>query len=178
MRILFSFLILIYFSTSVQSQERRNIIWFTEKSGTSTSGFNEGQTVPNLSIKDVYKKRTNLHDQLNKLTILDLRSIDCQACVKNNKYLKKFYEKHSINIISIYNEERSQLVKDYAKKNGLIWSNVQDNAPKREKFEKQLNLEDEYPDYIIISRDKKVLKVFGGAKGAGKLGVFLQQYFQ
>ena len=177
MRVLFSFLIFIFLANNVQGQERRNIIWFTEKSPTSNFGFEKGQTVPNLSIKDVYKKRFQLHDNLSKLTIIDFRSINCKDCVKSNNYLKKFYEKYPINIISIYDDQRSVLIKDYSKKNQLIWTNVQDNAPPRELFKKQIGLNDANPDYIIIGPDKKVLRVFQGGKEIGKLGAFLQTHF-
>jgi len=61
-----AFLFLFCFAFQTQAQEKRNIIWFTEKGGTVEKGFSEGQTVPNLSIKDVFKKRFNLHDQLDK----------------------------------------------------------------------------------------------------------------
>lgn len=176
MRILFSILFLLYFSSSLLSQEKRNIIWFTEKSPTATYGFEEGQTVPNLSLKDVNKRRFNLYDQVDKLTIIDFRKTDCQACAKNNKYLQRFYKQYAINIISIYDDVRSKTVKDYATKNKMIWTNIQDNAPARELFRKQLGLT-ESPDYIVISPDKEVLKVFKSGKEAGRLGVFLQQYF-
>ena len=176
MRVLFSICILLFFSSSIHSQERKNIIWLTAKSPTSTFGFSEGQTVPNLSIKNVNKRRFNLHDELDKLTIIDFRSIDCQSCVKSNKYLQRFYKQYSINIISIYDDTRSVMVKDYAKKNGMNWTNVQDNSLPRELLKKKIGLT-ESPDFIIISPDKKVLKVFKSGNVAGKLGAFLQQHF-
>jgi len=178
MRFLFSIMILLFVSSAAFSQQKRNIIWFTAKSSATTEGFKEGQTVPNLSIKDVHKRRFNLHDELDKLTIIDLRKMDCKSCTQNNKYLQRFYKQYSINIISIYNDVRSVEVKNFAKKNGMNWTNVQDDAPPKEIFKKQLGYADGQPSYIVLSPDKKVLKVFYAEKSAGKLGVFLQQYFK
>jgi peroxiredoxin len=178
MKFLFSIIILLFISTTVQSQQKRNVIWFTAKSSTTTEGFKEGQTIPNLSIKDVHKRRFNLHDELDKLTIIDLRKMDCKTCTQNNKYLQSFYKKYALNIISIYNDSRSVEVKTFAKSNGMNWTNVQDDAPPKELLKKQLDYADDEPSYIIISSEKKVLKVFYTGKSAGKLGVFLQQYFK
>jgi len=171
-------MILLFFSTTALSQQKRNVIWFTSKSPSTTEGFKEGQTVPNLSIKDVHKRRFNLHDELDKLTILDLRKMDCKTCTQNNRYLQRFHKQYSLNIISIYNDTRSVEVKNFAKKNGMIWTNVQDDAPPKEIFKKQLGFAEGQPSYIILSPEKKVLKVFYDKKSAGKLGVFLQQYFK
>lgn len=178
MRLLFSIMILLFISTSAQSQQKRNVIWFTAKSSANTEGFKKGQTIPNLSIKDVHKRRFNLHDELDKLTIIDLRKMDCQACTKNNKYLQSFYKKYPLNIISIYNDSRSVEVKNFAKGKGMNWTNVQDDAPPKEILKKKLGYSEGEPSYIVISPDKKVLKVFYSGKSAGKLGVFLQQYFK
>lgn len=176
MRVLFSLLVILFFASNLFSQEKRNIIWFTAKSPSEATGFNEGQTVPNLSIKDVNKKRFKLHDQLNKLTVIDFRNMKCQTCAKNTNYLKRFYKQYAINIISIYDDARSVEVKSYAAKNGMNWTNVQDDAPPRDLLKKQLNL-NESPDYIVLSPDKKVLKVFKDGNTVGKLGAFLQQHF-
>lgn len=177
MRILLSMLIILFLSTNVLSQQKKNIIWFTEKSATATKGFKEGQTVPNLSLKDVYMKRTKLHDNLDKLTIIDFRNTNCQSCTKNIKFLKKFYQQYAINIISIYDDTRAVAVKKFANKNGMNWKNVQDDAIPRELLKKQLGLTKDDTAYIIISPNKKVLKVFNNRKGIGMMGVFLQQYF-
>jgi len=69
-------------------------------------------------------------------------------------------------------------VKSFAQKNGMNWTNVQDNAPIKELFRKQLGFDETGPDYIIISSDKKVLKVFNSGKTIGKLGAFLQNHFK
>jgi len=178
MRFLFSIMILLFVSSSAFSQQKRNVIWFTAKSASTAEGFKEGQTVPNLSIKDVHKRRFNLHDEVDKLTIIDLRKMDCQSCTKNNKYLQRFYKQYALDIISIYGDTRSVEVKNFAKKNGMNWTNVQDDAPPKELFKKQLGYAESDASYIVISSDKKVLKVFYGEKSAGKLGVFLQQHFK
>ena len=178
MRFLFSFMILFFVSSVVFSQQKRNVIWFTSKSPSAIEGFKEGQTVPNLSIKDVHKKRFNLHDELDKVTIIDLRKMDCKTCTKNNKYLQRFYKQYPLNIISIYNDNQSVEVKKFAKKNGMIWTNVQDDAPPKEIFKKQLGYAEGKPSYIVLSPDKKVLKVFYDEKSVGKLGAFLQQHFK
>ncbi len=178
MRFLFSIMILFFISSAAFSQQKRNVIWFTAKSASTSEGFKEGQTVPNLSIKDVHKRRFNLYDELDKLTIIDLRKMDCKTCTQNNKYLQRFYKQYSLNIISIYNDSRSVEVKNFAKKNKMMWTNVQDDAPPKEIFKKKLGYADNQPSYIVLSPDKKVLKVFYAEKSAGKLGVFLQQYFK
>ncbi len=178
MRFLFSIMFLLFISSTAQSQQKRSIIWFTAKSASTTEGFKEGQTIPNLSIKDVHKRRFNLHDELDKVTIIDLRKMDCKTCTQNNKYLQSFYKKYPLNIISIYNDSRSVEVKTFAKNNGMNWTNVQDDAPPKEYLKKQLGYADGDPSYVVISPDKKVLKVFYSGKSAGKLGVFLQQYFK
>lgn len=178
MRFLFSIMILFFISSTAFSQQKRNVIWFTSKSASVTEGFQEGQTVPNLSIKDVHKRRFNLHDELDKVTIIDLRKIDCKTCTQNNKYLQRFYKQYSLNIISIYDDNQSIEVKKFAKKNAMIWTNVQDDAPPKETLKKKLGQASDQPIYIVLSPDKKVLKVFDDAKSAGKLGVFLQQYFK
>lgn len=178
MRFLFSIIILFFVSSVAFSQQKRNVIWFTSKSLSATEGFKEGQTVPNLSIKDVHKRRFNLYDELDKLTIIDLRKMDCEACTENNKYLQRFYQQYPLNIISIYNDNQSIEVQKFAKKNGMIWTNVQDDAPPKEILKKQLGYAEGKPSYIILSSDKKVLKVFNDEKSVGKLGVFLQQYFK
>jgi len=178
MRFLFSIMILLFVSATALGQQKRNVIWFTAKSATATEGFKAGQTVPNLSIKDVHKRRFNLHDEVDKLTIIDLRKMDCQSCTKNNKYLQRFYKQYALDIISIYSDSRSVEVKNFAKKNAMNWTNVQDDAPPKEMLKKQLGYADSEASYIVISPDNKVLKVFSGGKSAGKLGVFLQQYFK
>lgn len=178
MRFLLSIMILLFVSSASFSQQKRNVIWFTAKSASTTEGFKEGQTVPNLSIKDVHKRRFNLHDELDKLTIIDLRKMDCKSCTQNNKYLQRFYKQYPLNIISIYNDSRSVEVKNFAKKNTMMWTSVQDDAPPKEIFKKKLGYVEGQPSYIILSPDKKVLKVFNSGKSAGKLGVFLQQYYK
>lgn len=171
-------MILFFASAVAFGQQKRNVIWFTSKSASVTEGFQEGQTVPNLSIKDVHKRRFNLHDELGKVTILDLRKIDCKTCTQNNKYLQRFYKQYPLNIISIYDDNQSIEVKKFAKKNQMIWTNVQDDAPPKETLKKKLGQVSDQPIYIVLSSDKKVLKVFDDAKSAGKLGVFLQKYFK
>lgn len=178
MRFLFSFMILFFVSSAAFSQQKRNVIWFTSKSPSVIEGFKEGQTVPNLSIKDVHKRRFNLHDELDKVTIIDLRKMDCKTCTQNNKYLQRFYKQYPLNIISIYNDNQSVKVKSFAKSKGMNWTNVQDDAPPKEIFKKQLGYVEGKPSYIVLSPDKKVLKVFNDEKSAGKLGAFLQQYFK
>ncbi len=177
MRFLFSIMILFFVSSAAISQQKRNIIWFTSKSPSATEGFKEGQTVPNLSIKDVHKRRFNLYDELDKVTIIDLRKMDCQSCNQNNKYLQRFYQQYSLNIISIYDDNQSVEVKNFASKNGMMWTNVQDDAPPKEILKKQLGYAEGQPSYIVLSPDKKVLKVFYDEKSIGKLGAFLQQHF-
>lgn len=176
MRVLTALLFLIYFSSTASAQQPRNIIWFTEKSPTATYGFDEGQDAPNLSMKDIHKRRFDLYKELDKLTIIDFRKTDCESCTKNNRYLKNFYKKYSINIISIYDDNRSVTVKDFARANGMDWTNVQDDAPPKELLSKQLSLPDE-ASYIILSPDHKVLKVIKSGNTGGKLGAFLQQHF-
>jgi len=177
MRFLLSITILLFISTSAQSQQKRNLIWFTPKSPSTSEGFKEGQTIPNLSIKDVHRRRFNLHDELDKLTIIDVRKMSCNSCTQNNKYLQSFYKKYPLNIISIYDDTRSVEVKNFAKSRGMMWTNIQDNAPPKETLKKKLGLPDGEPSYIVIAPNYKVLKVFYSGKSAGKLGVFLQQYF-
>lgn len=157
-----------------------NIQWDTINYPKSDFGWKEGSTVPNLKLVDVNNEAFMLYDILDKMVIIDFWFIACKPCVNNKKYLKQFYKQYDINIMSISIDRRASTIKRYAEENHLNWINIHDNGNINydSNFHAHIGLGNSYPDYIVITPDKKILKIFSSGGDIGKLGVLLQEYFK
>ncbi len=155
-----------------------HIHWDTLQFPKAEFGWQPGMTVPNLYLKDINGKEFKLYDLLDKLTIVDFWFINCHACVHGNPYLKSFYQRYGINILAISIDERESVIKKFVKEKDIPWLNVQDNHPVQNKFKEQIGYPPAFPNYIIITPDKKVKNVYHSGKDMPKIGLELQAYFQ
>jgi peroxiredoxin len=179
----FSFLTLLIFALSFQignaqsSNLKPNIApdEFTAKG--VTVGWKEGNTVPNLTFNDVNNKKAELYKLLEKPTILEFWTLDCDQCAKNKRYLKAFYKQFDINIVGICTDEYINQIRQKAKEQDLHWMNIYDDSKKfvGKTFAQAYNLGD--PKFILIAPDKTIYKIFYDESDVKKLGVELQKIF-
>ena len=140
--------------------------------------WEEGTTVPNLSINDVNNKKFSLYDLLDKPLLIEVFTLNCAACNKNKKYLKSFYRQFNINILSICSDDYPNEIRKLGRKHQLNWSLVYDDAKKLtgQSFTEKNNLNN--ARYILIGADKQIKKIFYSEREIGKVGVTLQQLFK
>jgi len=150
---------------------------FTSK-GVAPEGsfvFTEGDIIPNLRFKNLKSEYFNLHEKLDKLSIIEFWYVGCKTCVSNKKYLQKFSNQYNINVISISVDDKPSTVRKYLADNNIYWDNIQDNTAFKGFYQKTKGVA--LPTYIIINSDKEILKVFdSSASDVGRIGVFLQNY--
>ena len=148
---------------------------FTAKG--ATIGWKVGNTVPNLTFNDVNNKKADLYDLLEKPTILEFYTLNCNQCTTNKKYLKAFYKQFNINIVGICTDEYVNQIRQYSRDHGLHWMNVYDDSKKfvGKTFAQAYHLGD--PKFVLIGPDKTVKKVFYNASDIKMLAVELQQNY-
>lgn len=142
-----------------------------------TVGWRVGNTVPNLTFNDVNNKKAELYDLLEKPTILEFYTLDCNQCTQNKRYLKAFYKQFNINIVGICTDEYINQIRQYTRDHGLHWMNVYDDSKKfvGKTFAQAYDLGN--PKFVLIGPDKTIHKVFYNAADVKLLGVELQQNF-
>lgn len=79
-------------------------------------------------------------------------------------------------MISISIDEKPSTVRKYLADNHIYWDNIQDSSGFKGYFDKTLGVA--YPIYLVVNADKEIVKVFNKGNDIGRLGVFLQSYFQ
>ena len=181
MRLVFMSLIfcaLSFQNTMAQSSNQKPNIApdeFTAKG--ATMGWHVGNTVPNLTFNDVNNKKAKLYDLLEKPTILEFYTLNCNQCKQNKRYLKAFYKQFNINIVGICTDEYVNQIRQNARDQGLHWMNVCDDSKKfvGKTFAQAYDLGD--PAFILIGPDKKIQKIFYNASDIKLLAVELQQNF-
>jgi cytochrome oxidase Cu insertion factor (SCO1/SenC/PrrC family) len=136
----------------------------------------EGMTVPNFKFKNLKAQTFNLHDKIDKLTILEFWYTTCKTCVANKKYVTKFSNQYSINIISIAVDEKASTVRKYLSDNNIHWENIQDSNSFKGFYQKTKGVAS--PTFVVVNADKEIIKVFKDGSSIGKIGVFLQNYVE
>jgi len=172
----------LYFGLTLRAQEYPNIVYDSTFLLGPEYGWEEGDVIPNIKFVDVDGKWRNLYDLLNKVTIIDFWFIACKPCIANKSYLQRYYKQFGVNIVSISVDERASTVKRYAEANGMPWINVHDNGGYKTRFKRKISLSKEfpdnsYPDYILITPDKRIAKYYSTGESIKALGVALQEYF-
>jgi cytochrome oxidase Cu insertion factor (SCO1/SenC/PrrC family) len=135
--------------------------------------FEEGTTIPNLRFKNLKSETFNLHDKLDKLTLIEFWYTTCKQCVSNKQYIKKFSNQYNLNVISIAVDEKPSTVRTYLAEHDIYWDNIQDSEAFKGYFQKTKGVAK--PIYLLVNTDKEIMKVFEQGN-IGKLGVFLQKY--
>jgi len=139
--------------------------------------FEEGSTIPNLRFKNLKAVTFNLHEKIDKLTIIEFWYIGCKQCVANKKYLEKFSGQYKINLLSISIDEKPSSVRRYLADNNIHWENINDNSAFTGFYQKTKGVGT--PTYLVVNADKEIIKVFDqGGSDIGKMGVFIQNYFK
>lgn len=148
---------------------------FTAKS--PNIGWQVGNTVPNLTFNDVNNKKAKLYALLEKPTILEFWTLDCEPCAQNKRYLKAFYKQFDINIVGICTDEYINQIREKTREQDLHWMNVYDDSKKfvGKTFAKANNMGD--PKFILIAPDKTIYKIYYNVNDVKQLGVDLQQKF-
>ncbi len=148
---------------------------FTAKS--ANIGWQEGNTVPNLTFNDVNNKKADLYKLLEKPTIIEFWTLNCDQCAQNKRYLKAFYKQFDINIVGICTDEYINQIRQKAREQDLHWMNVYDDSKKfiGKTFVQANNLGD--PKFILISPDKTVEKIYYNVNDVKLLGVELQKKY-
>ncbi len=149
----------------------------TPKGPEDTFEFEEGGIIPNLRFKNLKSQTFNLHEKLDKLTIIEFWYIGCKQCVANKKYLEKFSGQYKINLLSISIDEKASSVRRYLADNNIHWENINDNSAFKGFYQKTKGVAT--PTYLVVNADKEIIKVFDqGGSDIGKMGVFIQNYFK
>ena len=140
-------------------------------------GWKVGNTVPNLKFNDVNNKKVDLYDLLDKPTIIEFWTLDCNQCAQNKRYLKAFYKQFDINIVGICTDEYVNQIRQRTKEQGLYWMNIYDDSKKfvGKTFAQAYGLGD--PKFILIAPDKTIFKIYYSTQDVKMLGVDLQQNF-
>jgi len=141
-----------------------------------TFAWEEGTTIPNLRFRNLRSETFNLHEKLDKLTIIEFWYIACESCVANKKYFKKFSNQYDINLISISVDEKASSVRKYLSDNNILWDNIHENNAFKSMFHKTLSTPS--PLYLLVTPDKEIVKVFNNKSDIGRIGVYLQNYFK
>jgi len=144
----------------------------------SAEGWKEGFTVPDLKFNDVAGKKFSLYELLDKPTILEFYTLNCQQCAKNKNYLKNFYRQYDINIVGICTDDGYPTEIDKrAKAADLTWSNVMDDSKKfgGSTFAQNQGMGD--VKFVLILPDKTIKVLSNNEKHVGRVGVELQKYF-
>jgi len=146
---------------------------FTSKGVAPEGGFSfdEGTIMPNLRFKNLKSETFNLHDKIDKLTVMEFWYTTCKQCVANKKYIQKFSNQYNINLISIAVDEKPSTVRRFLADNNIYWDNIQDSKAFKSYFHKTKGVAQ--PIYLVVNSDKEIIKVFDQGN-AGKLGLFLQ----
>ena len=150
---------------------------FTAKGGSAEGALNfeQGEIMPNLRFKNLKAQTFNLHDKLDKLTIIEFWYTTCKTCVNNKQYISKFANQYNINVVSIAIDEKPSTVRKYLADNNIHWDNVQDSSAFNGFYQKTKGVAT--PTYLIVNTDKEIVQVLSGASNIGKIGVFLQNHF-
>ena len=136
--------------------------------------FDEGSTIPNLRFKNLKSETFNLHDKIDRLTVVEFWYTTCKLCVENKKnFISKYPDQFKINLISIAVDEKASTVRKYVSDNNNFWDNIQDNSAFKGYFQKTKGVA--RPIYILVNTDKEIVQVFDQGN-ARKLGAFLQSY--
>ncbi|MEM9921128.1 MAG: thioredoxin-like domain-containing protein [Bacteroidota bacterium] len=148
---------------------------FTSKSG--EMGWGTGMMVENTIFNDVFNKKLNLYQLLEKPVLIELWSLDCQQCKKNKKYLKSFYTQYDIHIISISDDNYPNEIRKQAKQLALPWSMIHDDSKNFEQASFADRNQLGNAKFILITPDKRIHSIYQSEREIGKVGVALQQYF-
>ena len=147
---------------------------FTSKGPEGAISFEEGATMPNLRFKNLKNQTFNIHDKLDKLTVVEFWYTTCQLCIDNKeRYISKFLDQYNINLISIAIDDKASTVRKYVADHNNFWDNIQDNNAFKSYFQKTKGVA--RPIYLVVNADKEIIKVLDQGN-AGKLGAFLQSY--
>ena len=138
--------------------------------------LDEGMTIPNFKFKNLKAQTFNLHDKIDKLTILEFWYTTCKTCVANKKYVTKFSNQYNINVISIAVDEKASTVRKYLADNNIHWENIQDSNSFKGFYQKTKGVAS--PIFVVVNADKEIIKVFKDGSSIGKIGVFLQNYVE
>ncbi len=142
-----------------------------------TTGWSQGNLVPNLMFNDVYTKQFDLYSLLDKPLIIEFTSLKCSQCTSNKTALKSFYKRYNINILSITTDEHINQLRKFIKDNKLNWSTVYDDATKYDQETFSKGKFDQEPKFLLITPDKRIHSIFYNTRDIGKLGVTLKTYF-
>lgn len=142
----------------------------------STFTLEEGAIIPNLRFKNLKSQTFNLHEKMDKLTIIEFWYTGCEACINNKKYLKKFSNQYNINVISISVDEKASTVRKYLEANDIYWDNIHESDAFKGFYQKTLGVPS--PIYIIATPEKEIAKVLNDKTSMGRMGVYLQSYFK
>ena len=168
-----------FVSTAQQSDNHQpNIVLATGIKGESNNQWDVGYEVPNAAINDVNGKKIELYDLLDKPLVIEIFRVKNAQSKKNKEYLKSFYTKFNINILSITPDDYPNQVRKTAQEMNLMWSQVLDDSKKFAQPSFFLSQGIGEPRFIIVMPDKRVQKVFYKESDIAKVGVALQQHFK
>jgi len=145
---------------------------------TPSNIWSVGSIVPNATIMDVNGKKYQLYDLLDKPVVIEFFNVKSAQSKKNKGYLKSFYTKFNINILSVTPANYPNQVRKTAQDMNLRWPQVLDDAKKFDQASFFNSGGIEQPRFIIITPDKRVKKVFYNERDIAKVGGTLQQHFR
>ncbi len=135
------------------------------------NGINVGKVANYFSKKDIYDSIITLPKLISsQYTLLDFWYLKCIGCVKSLPLLKEL-SMRPIKIVGI-TFENTTLVKDYCKKNNLLFSQIADNTIGANSIIMKYKIST-YPTFILINKSGIIIFREYGFEGLKKIVAFL-----
>jgi thiol-disulfide isomerase/thioredoxin len=118
-----------------------------------------GSEVPDFQFTDFNGKKRKLSEFRGKYVLLDFWAAWCPPCRRELPYQKAAYSRfqpRGFEILGMNNDEDPSQIKDWLKKNGLVWPQATMSSIRDLEIRYRINL---FPTSLMIGPDGKVLLV-------------------
>lgn len=136
-------------------------------------GYYKGYKLPNIIQNDVFKRPFSFTKFRSKYLLIDFWGTWCQPCIAGIPDLKKIAaSSKNIQVVGIAYDKKEKVVKEFALKNNMTWPIIFDNEDDTFNLCKKFNVA-QFPTYILIDTDHKILFRETGADGLEKIKEYI-----
>lgn len=132
----------------------------------SSTGYTEGLILPQINLFDIYNKKI-IVPIADKYTLIDFWGTWCLPCIALTSELKRINNtySHKLSLVSVAYDSGINRVKKYVYSNDMRWSHIfQSDKTKEKGLVEKFNIT-EYPTFILIDKNGKIIARSSGAEG-------------